>query len=65
MRATGKPGMTDEQVAAFVSCYIPAYTAYLPGLYASGPTTVKPGHCLVIEVDGSRSPVLEQPASPV
>jgi D-glycerate 3-kinase len=61
MRAAGKPGMTDEQIADFVSRYMPAYKAYLPGLYAAGPTTAKAGHTLVIEVDQSRSPVPQQP----
>jgi D-glycerate 3-kinase len=65
MRAAGKTGMTDEQIADFVSRYIPAYTAYLPGLYADGPTTAKGGHTLVIEVDQSRSPVQQQPKQPV
>lgn len=65
MRAAGKPGMTDEQIADFVSRYIPAYTAYLPGLYAAGPTTAKSGHTLVIEVDEGRSPVQQQPQQPV
>jgi D-glycerate 3-kinase len=57
--------MTDEQIADFVSRYIPAYTAYLPGLYAAGPTTAKSGHTLVIEVDEFRRPVQPQPKSPV
>jgi D-glycerate 3-kinase len=61
MRAAGKPGMTDEQIADFVSRYMPAYKAYLPGLYAAGPTTAKAGHTLIIEVDQSRSPVAQQP----
>lgn len=65
MRAAGKPGMTDEQIANFVSRYIPAYTAYLPGLYAAGPTTAKAGHTLVIEVDQGRSPLQQQPKQPV
>jgi D-glycerate 3-kinase len=61
MRAAGKPGMTDEQIADFVSRYIPAYTAYLPSLYAQGPTTSKAGRTLVIEVDQKRAPVQQQP----
>lgn len=61
MRAAGKTGMTDEQIADFVSRYMPAYTAYLPGLYAEGPTTARAGHTLIIEVDQSRSPVPHQP----
>ena len=61
MRATGKPGMTDDQLADFVSRYMPAYAAYLPGLYAKGPTTCKPKHTLIIEVDQNRSPLAQQP----
>lgn len=61
MRAAGKPGMSDEQIADFVSRYIPAYTAYLPGLYAGGPTTGAKGRTLVIEVDQARAPVAAQP----
>jgi len=53
MRDSGKTGMTDEQVADFVSRYIPAYTAYLPGLYAKGPTTAKAGRTLTIQVGAS------------
>jgi pantothenate kinase-related protein Tda10 len=30
MRAAGKPGLSDEQVADFVSRFMPAYKAYLP-----------------------------------
>lgn len=62
MRAAGKAGMTDEQIEDFVSRYIPAYEAYLPGLYARGPTTARPGRTLVIEVDEARAPVARQPA---
>lgn len=61
MCAAGKPGMTDEQIADFVSRYIPAYKAYLPGLYTAGPTTARAGHTLIIEVDQNRSPVQQQP----
>jgi D-glycerate 3-kinase len=62
MRAEGKTGMTDAQIADFVSRYIPAYEAYLPGLYAAGPTTATAGHMLTIEVDKHRAPVAQQPA---
>jgi D-glycerate 3-kinase len=30
MRAAGKPGLSDEQVADFVDRFMPAYKAYLP-----------------------------------
>lgn len=62
MRAAGKAGMSDEQIADFVSRYIPAYEAYLPGLYARGPTTAAAGRTLTIEVDAARAPVPDQPA---
>ena len=61
MRALGKPGMTDEQVADFVSRFMPAYKAYLPQLYSSGPTTCQKGKTLIIEVDQDRSPIAFQP----
>lgn len=62
MRAEGKAGMSDAQIADFVSRYIPAYQAYLPGLYAAGPTTATAGRTLTIEVDQSRAPIAQQPA---
>lgn len=61
MKASGKAGMTAEQIADFVSRFMPAYQAYLPGLYARAPTTAQPGKTLIIEVDQNRSPVAEQP----
>ncbi|PSC67851.1 hypothetical protein C2E20_8522 [Micractinium conductrix] len=61
MRASGKPAMTDEQVATFVDRFMPAYRAYLRGLYAQGPTTARPGHLLVVRVDENRTPVAQQP----
>ena len=57
MRAKGKTGMTDDQVADFVDRYMPAYKAYLPDLYASGPTTSTKGKTLEIQIDESRKPV--------
>lgn len=35
MREAGRPGMSEEQVRDFCSRYMPAYRAYLPGLYNS------------------------------
>lgn len=61
MRAAGKPGMTDEQVKDFVDRYMPAYRAYLPSLYAQGPTTGRAGHTLFVEVDEARAPLDVQP----
>ncbi len=62
MRASGKAGMTDAQIADFVARFIPAYRAYLPRLYSHGPTTCKKDKTLIIEVDQNRSPVAKQPA---
>ncbi len=55
-RSTARP-----QIADFVSRFQPAYKAYLPGLYAAGPTSAQPGKTLIIEVDMNRSPVAQQP----
>lgn len=60
MRESGKPAMTDEEVATFVDRFMPAYTCYLPGLYKNGPTTAKKNKLLVVEVDENRSPVRHQ-----
>jgi len=61
MRASGKEGMTDAQIADFVARFQPAYQAYLPHLYAKGPTTAQAGRTLVIQVDEHRSPIEQQP----
>ena len=53
------------QVANFVECYMPAYKAYLPGLYAKGPTTAKAGRLLMLEIDEHRGLVPEQPPCPL
>ena len=60
MAAAGRPGMTDEQVADFVSRYMPAYHAYLPALYeaaAPGGGGVLGKPTLSVKVDGSRNAV--------
>jgi len=57
MRKEGKPGMSDEQVADFVSRYMPAYKAYLPVLYSDGPRGSNPEHTLIVEVDEDRNPL--------
>ena len=57
MRAAGKPGLSDEEVADFVARYMPAYSAYLPGLYAGrGVGGAPPARVLELEVDQRRSP---------
>ena len=50
------------QVADFVDRYMPAYHAYLPGMYARGPTTARAGHVLVVQINETRSLTAEQPA---
>lgn len=57
MRAEGKPGMSDEEVLDFVSCYLPAYKAYLPTLYSEGPKSSNPEILLVVEIDEERNPI--------
>ena len=37
MRSSGKPSLTDQQVADFVSRFMPAYETYLPFMYEHGP----------------------------
>lgn len=53
------------QVADFVDRYMPAYKAYLPGMYAEGPTTGKAGHLLMLEIDENRGLTAQQPACPL
>ena len=57
MAASGRPGMSDAQVADFVSRYMPAYHAYLPALYAAaeaGGVDAKP--TIFAKVDAERRP---------
>ena len=53
------------QVADFVDRYMPAYKAYLPGMYAAGPTTARPQRTLMLEIDENRGLMPTQPACPV
>lgn len=60
MKASGKGGMTNEQVADFVSRYMPSYRAYLPGLYGKvwrSSTTGAELPVMKISIDASRSPI--------
>eukprot|EP00850_Spirogloea_muscicola_P017248 SM000146S00968 [mRNA] locus=s146:248517:252421:+ [translate_table: standard] len=57
MRNKGKPGMTDEQVADFVSTYMPAYKAYLPQLYSRGPQHAESEKTLKLVIDKGRNPI--------
>ncbi|CAH8355918.1 unnamed protein product [Eruca vesicaria subsp. sativa] len=58
MRQAGKPGMSDDEVNDFVSRYLPAYKAYLPTLYAEGPSGSDPDRVLAIDIDEERNPIL-------
>ncbi|KAJ8428321.1 hypothetical protein Cgig2_014212 [Carnegiea gigantea] len=58
MRADGKPSMSDDEILDFVSCYMPAYKAYLPTLYSEGPNGSDPSRTLVIKIDEGRNPIL-------
>ena len=59
MRTAGKPGLSDEEVADFVARYMPAYQAYLPGLYNPAGRAVggvERHRVLEVELDRQRSP---------
>ncbi|XP_018464756.2 D-glycerate 3-kinase, chloroplastic [Raphanus sativus] len=58
MRQAGKEGMSDDEVNDFVSRYLPAYKAYLPTLYAEGPSGSEPERVLAIDIDEERNPIL-------
>lgn len=47
MRDSGKEGLTDDQVANFVRRFMPAYTAYLPGLYSKVCVATNSASCLI------------------
>lgn len=55
MRDSGKPGLTDEEVADFVSRFIPAYEAYLTELYQQGPVGSTKENMLYIQIDQDRN----------
>uniref|UniRef100_A0A7S0L905 Phosphoribulokinase/uridine kinase domain-containing protein n=1 Tax=Coccolithus braarudii TaxID=221442 RepID=A0A7S0L905_9EUKA len=58
MAATGRPGMSDEEVRDFVIRYMPAYNAYLPGLYSAAEASGIDGKpTLLVQMDGQRRPV--------
>jgi len=63
MAKAGRPGMSDEQVADFVSRYMPAYHAFCPGLYAAADEDGAFGKpTLLVQVDETRGPVPRTPA---
>lgn len=53
--AAGRPGLSDDQVRDFVDRFMPAYAAYLPRLYAEGPTGRADLPRLALDVDASRT----------
>ncbi|CAM6095088.1 unnamed protein product [Calypogeia fissa] len=57
MRQKGRGGMTDQQIADFVSRYIPAYNAYLPSLYSVGPRNSTADNTLKFSINKERNPV--------
>jgi hypothetical protein len=51
MRAAGRAGLSDPQVADFIARFMPAYETYLPALYAQGPQR-RDGAVPVLKVGG-------------
>ena len=65
MAAAGRPGMSDEQVADFVSRYMPSYCAFLPELYSAACADGVDGKpTLLVQVDETRSPVARRAPAP-
>ena len=58
-RASDRPSLhsalTDDEVADFVDRFLPAYRAYLPGLYGDGPFGSQTGKVLTVRVDRGRN----------
>ena len=55
-RAGGMGALTDDEVADFVDRFLPAYDAYLPGLYSRGPFGGGlSGRTLTVRVDRNRN----------
>ena len=52
------------QVKDFVNRYMPAYKAYLPGMYSSGPSTGRGDNVVTFEIDESRG-LVRNPDSPL
>lgn len=44
-----------SQVKDFVDRYMPAYKAYLPKMYAEGPSTGRDGNVLMFEINETRA----------
>ena len=52
------------QVKDFVNRYMPAYKAYLPGMYSKGPSTGRGDNVVTFEIDESRG-LVRNPDSPL
>lgn len=62
MRRANKPALSESEVRDFVDRYMPAYKAYLHGLYADPTTQRHVAHLqqiprLIFEIDSARLPV--------
>ena len=58
MAASGRPGMTDDGVADFVSRYMPAYEAFLPALYEAALGDGVDGKpTFLAKIDSERRPI--------
>ena len=56
--------MSDAQVADFVNRYMPAYLAYLDGLYSAAEAEGVDGRpTLMVQMDAARAPVARTHAS--
>lgn len=63
MRDAGRPGMSEEQVRDFCARYMPAYRAYLPGLYDRATSAERRreglGRCREYEQEGNKGGMKE------
>ena len=59
MIVSGQTGMTDDEIDKFINSFMPAYHAYLPGLYSNGPDENfdKSKPLLTININFERLPV--------
>ena len=54
MKATGKPGMSKEEISRYIELFLPAYATYLPQLEGHPPVK---NHRLVVPVTRERLPL--------
>ncbi len=53
MKATGKPGMSTEEISRYIELFLPAYATYLPQLSETPPSK----HRLVVPITRERLPL--------